>query len=628
MISKLSPENQAAASEQDTVKLPADETARLNALHSLDILDTPPEERFDRITRLVAEIFEIPVVTITLIDKDRQWFKSRFGLDILEMSRSVAFCSYAILEPEILVVPDATRDPRFSENPLVVSDPKIRFYAGAILKSANGFVLGTLSLIDTKPRDFDATQQQKLISFARIVESELSPNIEVSQSRSKSQLASNLDQTTGFFIFREFVGRCENYMQRRDRQQNTETFCCLLEMPNQDNLGHNFGQNTAEKILSKIAQQVHHALKDQFVLFGRLDRKSIAIFVPSYKQSDNQLGERIIEKLSTEIFLQENTHNLKIWCGISSFFENMTETLNQCRIALARIPKRNELAYRCFTKRDESYLNRVRIITRTLPDALRDNKLELHYQPQVSVLDHKIVGAEALLRWTLPELGIISPPEVIEAAQKANLTKLLDNWVLDTACRQLAAWSQTNIKPLPVSVNLMGESLEDPDLITRIKHLLETYRIDPALLHIEILETAVIEEFEQIIPQLEQISALGVDFSLDDFGTGYSSLRYLQRLPVKTIKIDRSFIREILVNREDAVLTSNIIALAHGLGMKVIAEGVESSEQRIMLQAYNCDTIQGYLFSKPVPAEQYTQLLVANKPFPNPIMSSKTTETL
>lgn len=587
-------------------ELPQTELTRLEALHSLEILDSPPEERFDRITRLVSEIFGVPIATVSLVDENRQWFKSSCGLDVSETPREIAFCAHAIHVPDIMVVPDATMDPRFSSNPLVTHPPFIRFYAGAIVKTSAGVPLGTLCVIDTRPREFSESQKQQLISFANIVSSELSPNFNVIQARTQSHLASNLDQSTGFHTSREFATRCEAYLRFNANATFDAAYCGLLEIPNYDVIAEQRGEAVAEKIITKAAQVLAKTLDGHYALYGRLDRKTLAVFTPVLSYSRAETASILLDNFS---FMESIPGRPKILFGFSAVKQDMADALAQCRIALRNVSKCHPLDCKFFDEQDEALLSRSRVLTKSFIQEIRDNALTVFYQPKISVTSNRIVSCEALLRWNSRQLGPISPLHTLQAAQTANMVKELDSWVLEAVCAQIADWASSNVDPVPVAVNLSGESLQDETLPKRIAALLEKYKIPARLLHLEILETAVIEDFEQILPILNSIQAMGVRFSLDDFGTGYSSLRYLQKLPVSALKIDREFIKDITLSTEETSLTASMIALGHSLHMVVIAEGVETAEQYEVLKTLRCDLVQGFLFSKAVSAANFSALL-------------------
>lgn len=245
--------------------------------------------------------------------------------------------------------------------------------------------------------------------------------------------------------------------------------------------------------------------------------------------------------------------------------------------------------------------------------AIERNQLELYYQPKVYAKTKQIIGAEALIRWNHPVLGMISPGEFIPLAEKMGLIIEIGKWVIKKACMQNKAWQVANLPLIPISINLSATHFLEKDLITDIVQTLKLTNLQAQYLEIEITETSLLEGEDIVFSILDELRKLGIKIALDDFGTGYSSLSYLNRFKGKIdmLKIDRSFIDNLSSSHEDDAnfIVNMIIQLSHQLKMSVVAEGVETNEQLEVLQNYNCNTIQGYLFSKPLPAGEFIQLL-------------------
>jgi EAL domain-containing protein (putative c-di-GMP-specific phosphodiesterase class I) len=243
--------------------------------------------------------------------------------------------------------------------------------------------------------------------------------------------------------------------------------------------------------------------------------------------------------------------------------------------------------------------------------ALERQELILHYQQKVSLKSGQIVGSEALVRWLHPEWGLVRPARFIPLAEETGLIVSIGEWVLREACRQSRAWIDAGLNPGVVSVNLSVRQFRQEGLVRTVSRILEETRLDPAQLEMELTESMVMGNVDQAIAVLQGLKQLGVALSVDDFGTGYSSLSYLKDLPIDTLKIDRSFVRDIGGGDEpdDGVLAQAIISLGHALHLKVIAEGVETDAQLRFLRRHNCDEVQGFFYGEPVPPDQHARLL-------------------
>ncbi|MCY7381287.1 MAG: EAL domain-containing response regulator [Microcoleus sp. CAN_BIN18] len=252
-------------------------------------------------------------------------------------------------------------------------------------------------------------------------------------------------------------------------------------------------------------------------------------------------------------------------------------------------------------------------IKTSLCGALEREEFQVYYQPQVNVQSGKIMSAEALVRWLHPEKGLISPAEFIPDAEETGFIVQLGEWVLRTACKQMQVWQNAGFSLQQVAVNLSPRQFHQPDLSSRVAQILAEIGLAPSSLELELTESLMVEDAKSAIATLQQLKDLGVSISIDDFGTGYSSLSYLAQYPFDVLKIDRCFISNITDGCTNAAIVKAIIEMAHSLCLEVIAEGVETEAERDFLWRYECDAMQGYLFSPPVPAADFEQLLVEGK---------------
>lgn len=249
-----------------------------------------------------------------------------------------------------------------------------------------------------------------------------------------------------------------------------------------------------------------------------------------------------------------------------------------------------------------------------LRQAVAHNEFTVHYQPKVEVASGQICALEALLRWERPGYGAVSPAVFVPVLESLGLIVKVGQWVIETVCQQIAEWKRGLIGAVEVSVNVSGHQLIEGDLIADIARILQQTGVEPHWLEVELTEGSLMENTQHTIASLQRLRAMGVKISIDDFGTGYSSLAYLRRFPIDTLKIDIAFIREVTTNPQDAAITRTIIELAHSLNLRVVAEGVETQAQLGFLKEAGCDQIQGYLFSRPLPAATLERLLLERVP--------------
>ena len=325
-----------------------------------------------------------------------------------------------------------------------------------------------------------------------------------------------------------------------------------------------------------------------------------------------QIVDRVIESIAGQIDIQGNEFHLSCSVGVSLFPDHGTSTealMKNASIALyyAKLQGHNNSLFY-----DED-LNRDSMKSLQLENDLRHvierNELELYYQPKVDLATGRVSSLEALVRWHHPELGMIPPDEFITTAEETGLITAIGYWVLKTACEQANQWRNAGYRDISVAVNLSAVQFSQRDLLKQILNTLLETGISPGELELEITESTIMQDIDTAASTMRALHCSGINISIDDFGTGYSSLNHLKRFPIKTVKIDRSFIRDIANDSDDTAIVSAIIAMAHGMDLMVVAEGVETGEQLNILRDLQCDEIQGFLFSPPVTADEATALL-------------------
>lgn len=376
-----------------------------------------------------------------------------------------------------------------------------------------------------------------------------------------------------------------------------------------NSLGHDAGDQLLKEVAARFSRCVgasdtiaRHGGDDfVFVIHDVFESEVVAA-----------LAQKILSVVNQPMELGK--HSLSITCsiGISLYPKDGKDSQTLLKNADAAMSRAKELGrntYCFFTHHLNDEVCARMNMEKHLRRALANNELTLAYQPQLSLPSGRVIGAEALLRWENPELGVVPPTEFIPLAEETGLIISLGEWVLETACGQNSRWQKMGWPPLTMAVNLSPRQFWNPELITTISEVLEKTGLDPACLELEITESMVMRDKDSAIAMLNELKGIGVKLSIDDFGTGYSNLSYLSSFPFDKLKMDISFVREITCDPGSAAIARTIISLAHNLYLKVISEGVETEPQLSYLRYHGCDEMQGYFFSRPVSAEEFTLLL-------------------
>lgn len=392
----------------------------------------------------------------------------------------------------------------------------------------------------------------------------------------------------------------------------------FLDLDHFKNVNDTAGHAAGDGLLCDVASRLSSCIRATDML-ARLGGDEFVIVVEEFSSSQHlqELAERILMKMREPFVIDEHQYHLGTSIGISVFPHDGNDgpTLLRCAdsaMYLAKELGRNN--YQFFTSDLMIRAQHRYALERNLRRALSDNEFLIYYQPKISLAHNRIVGAEALVRWEMPEIGVVEPSEFIPFAEEIGLVVPIGRWVMTKACEQAQHWREKFGIDFKISVNISPRQFQDPKLPKFILDVLTDSQLPAHALQLEITEGLLMVEADHLSLVFDAIKRLGVSISLDDFGTGFSSLSYLQRFPIDNLKIDRSFIREIPENQDSVVLTRAIIAMSSALGMSVTAEGVEKIEQLAFLKEAGCDEIQGFYYSKPVSTAEFTDLLLSYHP--------------
>ena len=765
------------------------ENARLDTLEKLRILDTKPDERFDRITRLAQQLIGCEFAAISFIDGERQWFKSRVNLPITETPKCDAFCVHTLAEEQYLVVPDTNLDIRFARNPYVVGEPKIRFYAGVKI-SLHGYPLGTLCVFDSRHINLTEQQFKQLHDLAGMVESELvredttqtnrtlrsyEKQLEESQklTRVRSAILEKIVSSDALSsvlfdivnaVEREYpdilcsillldgkhlqmgagpslpqfyndaihgveigpgVGSCGNtaFNNTLTVVEDISThpyWSSWSELAAKANLRSCWSQPirgadgevlgtfaiyrstpaspSAEQIY-QIEQFAHIAsisiereranqliwrqanfdvltglpnrnlmedhLKLALEVANRKDKKVAVLFMDldNFKDVNDSLGhgagdlllvecarriqrvlrkedtisrlggdefvlvlgdiadtfslETIVQKLlrciSKPYTLEQHVVHTTTSIGITIFPEDgkdKTSLLKNADQAMYGAKAQGKNTYQFYTSSmQDAAMKRIQLIN-DLRQALQNKQFFLEYQPILDLNQSKITKAEALIRWQHPEKGLIRPDEFIPLAEESGLILDISNWVFEQVCNDASTWRRDLCPELQLSINTSPSHYfsVEPDIMDWLGILLKKGLPSNAIL-LEITENLFMDANVSVAKKLFQFRQAGIGIALDDFGTGYSSISYLKKYPTDIIKIDRSFVKTMTEVSNDKVLCEAIIVMAKKLGIKVVAEGIETEEQLSILTKMGCDFGQGYFLSRPVTKSRFCEIL-------------------
>ena len=571
------------------------EPERLSALRSLDLLDTAPNEAFDRITRLASSLFGVPVALVSLVDAERQWFMSRVGMTLPETCREDAFCDYTIRSSEVMVVNDATLDARFAQNPLVTGETAIRFYAGAPLRLRSGHHVGSLCLIDREPRVFTELQKIQLQDLAGMVVSqiELLRSVgridDVTLLPNQAQLAVDLDHLCTsppgapcMLVMLELMGHAPLLSVMR-----------AVGMGPLEELVRSAGRRL-QRFAMGTSPVYHVGVTRLAVLLKDVEADRQEVFL-------EDLLREIREPFAVpDLFLIEQQPRL----GAASFHlfpEESADALRRATAALYHHESKRGRVARFDAEADRHYRRSYDLLS-AVPHAMAHGEFSLVYQPQLERASLGFRCAEALLRWNHPVLGAIAPGEFIPLVENTSLIHPVTEWVLHTALAQVKQWEHDGLF-VDVAVNISARNLEDDQFIRVLRNALAVHQVQPARLQLECTENVALTD-ELTLKNINVARSMGIQIALDDFGSGYCNFGSLYSLPAEVLKLDQSLIRPIGTDKRALDIVKSMIRLGHSLGYRMLAEGVETATIFDLLIEIGCDEIQGYYVSRPLPPDE------------------------
>jgi diguanylate cyclase (GGDEF)-like protein/PAS domain S-box-containing protein len=433
-------------------------------------------------------------------------------------------------------------------------------------------------------------------------------------AEAKAQYLATHDEMTGLpnrALLNDLVGQAIEAARPRDRR------CAVLfidldrfKIVN-DSLGHKAG----DLLLREMASRFRHCIRKADVL-ARLGGDEFVVLLENAPDPKvvARVARKILQAALKPIEIMEQECRVTASIGIATFPEDAWDTaslLKHADMAMYRAKEEGKNNFQFYSAHDAPIAVEHLVLESHLSHALEQNEFTVQYQPRVDLETGVIKGAEALLRWWNPRLGTVSPAHFIPLAEDTGLIVPIGGWILRAACQQNMAWQRQGLAPIRMSVNLSPRQFKDTNLLTEIAAVLKETGMAPELLELEITESMIMHDVDRAVERASEIKRLGVRLAIDDFGTGYSSLSQLKRFPIDTLKVDRSFVRDVPGNTEDSAITEAIISLGKTLGVTVVAEGVETQAQVAFLRDRACDEMQGFFFSRPCHPDAFAELLVA-----------------
>lgn len=592
--------------------------SRHDALARYDILDSAPEPLFDELVDLTAQIVGTQSAAITFIDNDRQWFKARCGLEVLETPLSISFCAHAIGSDSLFVINDALEDQRFATNPLVIGPPFIRFYAGMRILSADGTPIAALCVFDPVPRPQGllplaattirtlAGQVEALLELRRLVFEREAQVVAHTQLSERLRYVAEHDDLTG--LPRRDLFQKQLLRTMRDAAASSKRAALLfVDLDHFKQINDSLGHDAGDALLRGFAQRLRTSLRatdttarlggDEFgVILGDIDEEDQ---VADLVRSLNQLLHEPLRHRGRII-------NCRASMGVAIFPDHAVdaEGLMKCAdLALAEA-KQSRGCAETFSQRLMVEFKREAEMLTVAREGLEAGRLVAHYQPKIDLRTGALIGFEALVRCRINDHAIIMPDSFAHAFDDRELAVAISHEVISSVLDDIRIWVDQGIEFGHVAINTGTADFYSNAFAEMLLGQIKARSLMPAMIELEVTEGVFLGRNSHHVERaLSTLSKAGVRIALDDFGTGYASLSHLKQFRVDVLKIDRSFVSGVGTNFDDTTIVRALLGLGQSLGITTVAEGIETAAQAEFVRSHGCDVGQGFYFDKAQPRE-------------------------
>jgi diguanylate cyclase (GGDEF)-like protein/PAS domain S-box-containing protein len=579
----------------------------------------PLEDVLDRLMRLVES--QLTGIFSSVLLFDEMGSRLRLGAapslpeaytkatDSLPIGPNVGSCGTAAYRREAVIVADIMTDPLWADYKDLAAAHGLRSCWSTPIQSHNGAVIGTFAMYSTTAREPTEAETRLTDVATRIA----GIAIERKLAEERIHFMANHDALTALpnrALLNDRLSQALLYAQRYDRWVTV----LFIDLDNFKIVNDSLGHNAGDELLKTVARRMVDCVRatDTVVRLG--GDEFVVLLLDQPKSPD--IISAVVQKLRAVIAetVQLEGHDLRVTSsiGIANYPSDGTDAealLANADAAMYRAKEIGRDNFQFYTPELNTKVHEKFLLQEELRNAVARSEFVLLYQPQVDLRTGRVFAVEALIRWNHPTLGIVPPIKFIPMAEETGLIVPIGNWVMREACRQNKAWQDAGLLHLTVCVNVSARQFKERNLVSHVVGALKDNGMDAKYLELEVTESLIMQDVELAIATMKELQGLGVQISIDDFGTGYSSLSALKTFPVARLKIDKSFVDGLPANENDKAVTSAVISLGQKLNLRVIAEGIETEAQAAFLRENNCDEMQGYLFSKPVPAQQIEALL-------------------